>query len=158
MRMKMPNLIYGTKDISSQVILNWILLLCIFSVITVIGNYVGYEHPISDSLIGIGILSFIALLGVLLELKLPFNISSIIYIAIIGIIIAFPGMPTSHFVYYYVSQIELLSIATVFIAYIGIGMIRNGDEPRKHQLRIFIFTILVILSTYLGYAMVDMLF
>lgn len=154
----MANLIDGTKDQSSEGILNWILLLCIFSIITVIGNYVGYEHPISDSLIGIGILSFIAILGVLLERKLPFNISSIIYIAIIGIIIAFPAMPTSHFVSYYVSQIELLSVATVFIAYLGIGMIKNEDESKEHQWHIIIFTLLVILSTYIGSAIVDMLF
>ena len=154
----MPNLIDGTKDLYSDGILNWILLLSIFSIITVIGNYVGYDHPISDSLIGIGILSFIALLGVLLERKLPFNISSIIYIAIIGIIIAFPAMPTSHFVSYYVSQIELLSIGTVFIAYIGIGMIRNEENPKEHKWHIILFTILVILSTYIGYAIVDMLF
>lgn len=154
----MPNLTDETKDLSSDGILNWILLLCIFSIITAIGNYVGYEHPISDSLIGICILSFIALLGVLLERKLPFNIPSIIYIAIIGIIIAFPAMPTSHFVSYYVSQIELLSIGTVFIAYIGIGMIKNENESKKHQWHIIIFTILVILSTYIGSAIVDMLF
>ena len=153
----MPNLINGTKDLSSEGILNWILLLCIFSIITVIGNYIGYEHPISDSLIGLGILSFIVLLGVLLERKLPFNISSIIYIAIMGIIIAFPAMPTSHFVSYYVSQIELLSISTVFIAYIGISMIRNVNNP-EHKWHIIIFTILVILSTYIGSAIVDMIF
>ena len=47
----MANLIDGTKNLSSESILNWILLLCIFSIITVIGNYAGYEQPISDSLI-----------------------------------------------------------------------------------------------------------
>ena len=58
----MTNLIDGTENISVQGIVNWILLLVIFSIITVVGNYVGYKHPITDSLIGIGILSFITLL------------------------------------------------------------------------------------------------
>ena len=153
----MPNSIERKKDISDG-ILNWILLLAIFSIITAIGNYAGYEHPISDSLIGMCILSFIALLGILLERNLPFNIPSIIYIVIIGIIIAFPSMPTSQFVSYYVSQIELLSIATVFLAYVGIGMVRNEDDNREHRWYVIIFTILVILSAYIGSAIVDMIF
>ena len=154
----MTNVIDETKDVSIEIILNWILILAIFSIIAIIGNYIGYEHPISDSLVGMGILSIIALLGVLMERKLPFNIPSIIYIAAIGIIIAFPTMPTSHFVSHYVSKIELLSIGTVFLAYFGIAMSRNGEEYKEQKWRVIIFTILVILSTYLGSAMLDMIF
>ncbi|MDO5824731.1 MAG: hypothetical protein Q4Q16_09150, partial [Methanobrevibacter sp.] len=51
------------------------------------------------------------------------HVSLFVYIIIIGIIVAFPAMPTSHFVLYYVSQIEILSIGTVFIGYVGIGLI-----------------------------------
>ena len=94
----MPDLIDGTENVSVQGILNWILLLAIFSVIAVVGNYVGYKHPIHDSLIGMGILSLITLLGVWMERELPLNVSSILYISVIGIILAFPGMPTSEFV------------------------------------------------------------
>lgn len=154
----MPNLIENPKDVSIQSLLNWIVILTIFSIIAVIGNYVGYEHPISDSLVGMGILSIIALLGVLMERKLPFNIPSIMYIAAIGIILAFPTMPTSHFVSHYVSKIELLSIGTVFLSYFWIVMSRNGEEYKEQKWRVIIFTILVILSTYLGSAMLDMIF
>lgn len=104
------------------------------------------------------ILSSIVLLSVFLERKLPIKIPSIIFIIIIGIIVAFPAMPTSHFVLYYVSQIEILSIGTVFIGYVGIGLIGNETEFKEDRLRVIIFTILVILSSYMGYAMVDMLF
>ena len=86
----MSEFIDESIDVSPQGILNWILLLTIFSVITVIGNYVGYKHPIYDSLVGMGILSLITLVGVWLERKLPLDISSIIYISLIGIFIAFP--------------------------------------------------------------------
>lgn len=153
----MPNLIDET-DKSMDSLLNFIFILAIFSIITVIGNYIGYEHPISDSLVGICVLLFIALLGIFLERKLPFNISAIIYIAIIGIIIAFPTMPTSHFVSYYVSQIELLSIATVFLAYFGTVMSRNETVLEEHRWRVLIMTILVILSTYIGSAFIDLIF
>ena len=150
----MPDLIDGTENVSVQGILNWILLLSIFSVITVIGNYIGYKHPITDSLVGMGILSLLTLIGVWMERELPFNISSIIYISVMGIVLAFPGMPTSDIVSYYVSQVELLSIVTVFLAYVGIGMGKSWNEFKALGGRAVIITILVIASTYLGSALV----
>lgn len=150
----MSDLIDGSENVTVHGIFNWILLLTIFSIITVIGNYIGYKHPISDSLVGMGILSFITFLGVWMERRLPFNISSIIYISVMGIVIAFPGMPTSEFVSYYVSQVELLSIVTVFLAYVGIGMGKSWNEFKALGSRAIIITILVIASTYLGSAVV----
>ena len=141
-------------DVSTHGIFNWILLLVIFSVIVTIGNYIGYKHPIADSLIGIGILSLITLFGVWLERVLPLNISSIIYISLVGIFIAFPGVPTSETVLYYVSKIELLSIVTVFLAYVGIGMGKSWDEFKALGWKAIVITILVIASTYFGSAIV----
>lgn len=150
----MPDLIDGTENVSVHGILNWILLLFIFSVITVIGNYLGYKHPMTDSLVGMGILSLITLVGVWMERELPFNVSSILYISVIGIALAFPGMPTSKPVLYYVSQIELLSIVTVFLAYVGIGMGKSWDEFKALGWRAVVITILVIAATYYGAAIV----
>ena len=150
----MPDLIDGSENVSVHGIFNWILLLAIFSIITVIGNYLGYQHPMSSSLVGMGILSLITLVGVWLERELPFNISSILYISVIGIVIAFPGMPTSEFVLYHVSQVELLSIVTVFLAYVGIGMGKSWDEFKALGWRAIVITILVIAATYYGAAIV----
>ena len=150
----MPDLLDGTENVSVHGIMNWILLLFIFSVITAIGNYLGYKHPMTDSLVGMGILSLITLIGVWLERELPLNVSSILYISIIGIVLAFPGMPTSEFVLYYVSQIELLSIVTVFLAYVGIGMGKSWDEFKALGWRAIVITVLVIAATYYGAAIV----
>ena len=150
----MPDLLDGSESVSVHGIFNWILLLIIFSIITVIGNYLGYKHPMTDSLVGMAILSVITLIGVWLERELPFNVSSILYISVIGILVAFPGMPTSKFVLYYVSQIELLSIVTVFLAYVGIGMGKSWDEFKALGWRAIVITILVIAATYYGAAIV----
>lgn len=150
----MVDFIDGSENVSVHGIFNWILLLTIFSIITVVGNYIGYEHPISDSLVGMAILSVITLFGVWMERELPFNISSIIYISVIGIVLAFPAMPTSKVVLYYVSQVELLSIVTVFLAYVGIGMGKSWNEFKALGWRAIVVTVLVIASTYLGSAAV----
>jgi len=150
----MVEIIDNSGNVTVHGVFNWILLLTIFSVITVIGNYIGYKHPMTDSLIGIGILSLITLAGVWMERYLPLNISSILYISVIGIVLAFPGMPTSEFVSYYVSKIELLSIVTVFLAYVGIGMGKSWNEFKALGPRAVIITMLVIASTYFGAAIV----
>lgn len=150
----MPDLIDGSENVTVHGIFNWILLLIIFSVITVIGNFLGYKHPMTDSLIGMAILSLITLVGVWLERYLPWDVSSILYISIMGIVLAFPGMPTSDFVLYYVSKIELLSIVTVFLAYVGIGMGKSWDEFKALGWRAIVITVLVIAATYYGAAIV----
>ena len=150
----MVEIIDNSGNVTVHGVFNWMLLLTIFSVITVIGNYIGYKHPMTDSLIGIGILSLITLAGVWMERYLPLNISSILYISVIGIVLAFPGMPTSEFVSYYVSKIELLSIVTVFLAYVGIGMGKSWNEFKALGPRAVIITMLVIASTYFGAAIV----
>ena len=71
-----------------------------------------------------------------------------------GIILAFPGMPTSQTVLYYVSHVELLSIVTVFLAYVGIGMGKSWDEFKALGWRAIVITILVIAATYYGAAIV----
>ena len=150
----MPDSLEGSENVSVQGIFNWILLLIIFAVITVVANYMGYHHPIEDSLVGMAILSVITLIGVWLEREVPFDVSSILYISIIGILVAFPGMPTSEFVLYYVSKVELLSIVTVFLAYVGIGMGKSWVEFKALGWRAVVVTVLVIAATYYGAAIV----
>ena len=42
----MVDVIDGSETVSTHGIINWILLLVIFSVITVVGNWIGYK-PVS---------------------------------------------------------------------------------------------------------------
>lgn len=150
----MVDLVDSTDSVSVDGIFNWISLLAIFSVITVIGNYVGYHHPIAESLVGMAILSIITLVGLLFERYIPLNISSIVYISMIGLIVSLPIMPTSSFVIYYVSHVELLAIVTVFLAYVGVGMGKNWDQFKTMGWRGAIVTIAVITGTYIGSALI----
>lgn len=148
------DIIDGTEIVSVDGVINWITLLIIFSIITAIGNYVGYHHPIGESLVGLFILSAITLVGTILERDLPFNISAIVYISLIGLFLAVPFSPTSKFVVYYVSHVELLAIVTVFLAYVGIAIGKNWDQFKAIGWRGVIVTLAVITGTYLGSAII----
>ena len=125
----------------------WGALLLIFSVIVAIGNFVGYH-----SSIGMIIISVITIVGMSLERIVPRNIQSIIFISLIGIFIAIPGVPTSDFVIHYVSQINLITIVTAFLAYVGIAIGNDWVEFKKIGWKGIIVTVIVISGTYLGSA------
>ena len=144
---------YITKEeLTKGKIKRWAALLLVFSVIVTIGNFVGYGSPLIDSFIGMLIISLITLIGMCLERIVPYNIQSIIFISLIGIFIAIPGVPTSNFVIHYVSQVNLATICTGFLAYVGIAIGNDWAEFKKIGWKGIIITLIVISGTYLGSA------
>ena len=137
-------------NLSLKMIGEWIGILLIFSVMAAVGNWVGYQYPFMESLFGMFILCFISLLGLIVEKLFPFdNVPAIIYISLIGIIVAIPGVPTADFLVHYVSQIELTTICTAFLAYVGIAIGNDWEEFKKIGWKGIVITLIVISGTYL---------
>ena len=142
----------ASDGLSSSKIKRWGALLFAFSVIVTIGNYVGYHTPLIDTFIGMMIISIVTLTGMALERACPVHIQSIIFISIIGLLIAIPGMPTADLVAHYVSNVELTTICTAFLAYVGISIGKDWEEFKKIGWRGIIVALIVITGTYLGSA------
>ncbi len=141
---------YASKEeMSSGKLKRWATFLVIFSFITAVGNYIGFHTSLIDSFIGMIIISLITILGMALERLLPWDIQSIIYISLIGIFVAIPGVPTADFVVHYVSQIDLTTICTTFLAYVGIAIGNDWEEFKKIGWKGIIITLIVISGTYL---------
>ena len=100
------------------------------------------------------IISVITLLGMSLERIVPWNIPSIIFISLIGIFVAIPGVPTSDFVLHYVSQVNLATVCTAFLAYVGIAIGNDWGEFKKIGWKGIIIALIVISGTYLGSAVI----
>lgn len=79
-------------------ITEWFLILGIFGLSALIGNWVGYDILPSAAIPGMLVLIVISVLGLILEKVLPGNIPSVGYIGIIGIIVSIPGVPGSEYV------------------------------------------------------------
>lgn len=127
----------------------WAALLFAFSVIVTIGNVVGYHTAFVDTFIGMLIIAFIALIGMALERVFPVHIPSIVFISLIGLLVSIPGVPTAEFVTHYVSQVELTTICTAFLAYVGISIGKDWEEFKRIGWRGIIVAIVVITGTYL---------
>lgn len=141
-------------NLSINTVLEWIAILIIFSIMTTIGNWVGFHSIFEHSLIGMFILCLLSLIGLILEKVIPVNIPSIIYISILGLLIALPVSPISEQVIYYTSQVDIISLTTILLAYAGIAMGKDLKEFKKVGIRGVIVTCFVILGTYLSSALI----
>lgn len=143
-----------SKVLSINTVLEWILILLIFSVMSAIGNWVGYQYPFEESLVGMLILCAITLIGMIIEKYVPYNIPAIIYISIIGLLVAVPWCPISGPIIYYTSRVDLVSLTTILLAYAGVAMGKDLGEFKKVGIRGIIVTFFVIIGTYLGSAII----
>lgn len=141
-------------NLSIDTVLEWIGILVIFSIMSAIGNYVGYQYPLQESIVGMFILCLISLVGLILEKIISINIPSILYISLLGLILALPISPVSGVIIYYTSRVELISLTTILLAYAGIAMGKDLNEFKKVGLRGILVTFFVILGTYLGSALI----
>ena len=132
----------------------WSVLLLIFSAIVAIGNWVGFGHSIIDGFIGMICLSIIVIVGMALERIISWDIPSIVYISVIGIILSIPGVPTSSALSYFVSQIDLSVICTAFLAYVGIAIGNDWDKFKEIGWKGIIVTVFVIGGTFLVSAVI----
>ena len=143
-----------SKVLSINTVVEWILILLIFSVMSAIGNWVGYQYPFEESLVGMLILCAITLIGMIIEKYVPYNIPAIIYISIIGLLVAVPWCPISGPIIYYTSKVDLVSLTTILLAYAGVAMGKDLGEFKKVGIRGIIVTFFVIIGTYLGSAII----
>ncbi len=135
--------------LSPKRLMDWVILLLIFSFLVTCGNYIATGASFVNSFIGMLILSAMAYLSFILERISPHNISSIIWVSFIGIILALPMVPTSQYIVPFVKCIDLTAIVTVYLAYVGISIGRDWDQFKKLGWRGAIVTCFVILGTFL---------
>lgn len=142
------------NKITIKILIEWIGILVIFSIISAIGNVVGYHYPFIDSLIGMFMLCGISLVGLIIERYVPWDIPSILYISILGLVLALPISPVSDTLIYYTSRVELVSLTTVLLAYAGISMGKDLGDFKKVGVKGVIVTFFVIFGTYVGSALI----
>lgn len=130
-------------------LVRWTVLLLIFSVIVAVGNKIASGGSIIDMLIGMIFLSVLTIIGMALERIISWNIPAILYVSIIGIVLAIPIMPTSSIICHYVSSIGISAICTTFLAYVGIAIGNDWDKFKKIGWRGVVITIIVIAGTYI---------
>lgn len=137
-----------------RTIQEWVLVLVIFGAVATLGNWIGYDVAPLKALPGMVVLGCICLVGLILQRLLPFNIPSVAYIGIIGIIVSMPWMPGSDFIVNWTEDINLLALATPILAYAGIAIGRSWADFRKLGWRSIVVSICVFVGTFIGSALI----
>ncbi|MDC3411911.1 hypothetical protein NC797_02630 [Aquibacillus sp. 3ASR75-11] len=132
----------------------WTLLLLIFAVVSLIGNWAGYDVLPGAAIPGMIVLVLICLAGLIIQKLIPGNIPSVAYVAIVGILVSMPWMPGSEQIVEWTNSVNLLALATPILAYAGIAIGRSWTDFVKLGWRSIVVAMLVMIGTFLGSAII----
>lgn len=132
-----------------------LIALTVVSAIALVGNAIGPDIPVGSAWLGVLLLAGIAAVGVLIKHVVPFQVPTILWISLVGILVSMPWSPGSEWVVEQVSQVDFLALATPILAYAGLGLARKelADFGRSGW-KIVVVAILVFIGTYLGSALI----
>ena len=110
-----------------------------------------------DGLVILGffvVLFGIAFVGTTLARLIPVKIPAVIWITVIGILLAIEGSPTAPYVTEAVGKIGLLPLATPVLAYAGVNIGKDWAEFKKIGWRGILVTLCVMVGTFVGSAVI----
>ena len=142
------------KGLTLDTFLEYCLIMLLITAIAYIGNWIYSDFGLMESLPGILILLAIAFVGYTLSELIPFNIPSVVYISIVGLLVAMPVSPLSEMVVAYTGKVEMLPLATPVLAVAGVSMGKSWAEFKKIGWRGILVAALVMIGTFVGSAVV----
>ena len=132
----------------------WIMVLLIVGIITLVGNWIGYDVMPTTAIPGIIVLILISLGGLILGKIIPIQMPSVAYISLIAIVVSIPGVPGSEQVVKWTSDVNMLAICTPILAYAGIAIGRSWADFKKLGWKSVVVGMCVLLGTFLGSAVI----
>ena len=144
------------KKLTLDEFLEYTLIMLIIAAVALIGNWVSSKFTASfaESLPGILILFGIAFVGTTLARLIPVKIPAVIWITVIGILLAIEGSPTAPYITEAVGKIGLLPLATPVLAYAGVNIGKDWAEFKKIGWRGILVTLCVMVGTFVGSAVI----
>ena len=131
-------------------------LLLMVSVVIILTNIIGYKMPVGDSIIGVLLLSAIALVGLTISnfmsrfIKLP----SMMYVSLLGLLLACPVSPVKDIIVETTTPVAFLAPATALGAFAGISLGKDLKEFAKMGWKLVLITLFVITGTFIFSALV----
>ena len=131
-------------------------LLLMVSVVIILTNIIGYKMPVGDSIIGVLLLSAIALVGLTISnfmsrfIKLP----SMMYVSLLGLLLACPISPVKDIIIETTTHVAFLAPATALGAFAGISLGKDLKEFAKMGWKLVVITLFVITGTFIFSALV----
>lgn len=126
----------------------WTLVFTVVGFIAIICNIVGYDAGFLESIPGMIIFAGISTIGLSLNYLIPWNIPTVVYISLIGMLVAIPASPISEPVIYWSNKVSLMALCTPILAYAGVVVGRDWKDFTSVGWRGLLISLLVILGTF----------
>ncbi len=146
------------KQLSKDTIIDWLIVLLIFSLMVLVGNLIGYGGELVGSLKGMGWLLIITFIGLILKEIIPLDLPAAAYISLVGILFAMPWSPIAATVINDVENISLLAICTPILGYAGVTVGRDWPAFKQIGFKGIVVSLLVIIGTVLSCVFLSELF
>ena len=136
-----------------------LVIILITGVISWFGNVVYSKGSVGlvETIPGMLILMVIAMAGLTIAQLVP-KIPAVIWITVIGILLAMPYNPaTANFIVPAVAKIQMLPLATPILAYAGVTMGKNWADFKRIGWKGILIACLVMFGTFVGSALIAQL-
>jgi hypothetical protein len=133
---------------------NVMRIFVVTAILSLIGNFIGFDISPIAALPGMLILFVLVILGYWLSQVSPIKLPSIAYISALAIIASIPGVPGADFVNQYTGKVEFLALTTPILAYTGISIGKDLGTFKQQGLKIVLVTLLTFVGTYVGSAII----
>ena len=133
-----------------------LVIILVTGIISWVGNFIYSKGSVGlvETIPGILILMCIALVGLTIGQVVP-KVPAIIWITVIGILLAMPYNPaTANIIVPEVNKIQMLPLATPILAYAGVTMGKNWADFKRIGWKGILIACLVMFGTFLGSALI----
>lgn len=134
---------------------NALAMLVVVGVITLIGNTVGYDAGIVESIPGIVLIIAIGIVSLFLAREVPLELPSFAYAIFIAMVLALPFSPTQEVFLRYTDRINFLATATPILAYAGLSVSLQMDRLKQIGWKLVIVAVFVFFGTFFGSAIIS---
>jgi len=134
--------------------LNALKMLIVVGIITIVGNAVGYDAGIVESIPGMLIIVAIGLVSLLLAREVPAELPAFAYAIFIAMVLALPFSPTQELFLRYTDRISFLATATPILAYAGLSVSLQMDRLKLIGWKLVAVAVFVFFGTFFGSAII----
>ncbi|MDU2064973.1 MAG: hypothetical protein E6713_09020 [Sporomusaceae bacterium] len=126
-----------------------LIIFLITSIITILGNSIGYHVSLLDTAIGYGLLLAVTLVGIGVTHIMPVKLPLVFWISIVAILVSMPFSPIAPLIATYTAKVDFLALCTTILAYAGLSVGKDLPMFKKMSWRIIIVALAVYTGTFL---------
>lgn len=126
-----------------------IVIFLLTGIMVVIGNNIGYKHPIHEAVVGYLIMVAIIVVGMVITKVFPFKLPMVFWVSVVALLSTSPLSPIAKTISYFTGKVDFLALATPILAYAGLAVGKDLEAFKKLSWRIVIVAILVFTGTFL---------